>query len=44
MTVKLWAVKLLICEVAEVLGENKSAAEERIDKALQRRKQSEPTA
>jgi CarD family transcriptional regulator len=38
------AKKLLICEIAEVLGENKSAAEERIDKALQRRKQSEPAA
>jgi hypothetical protein len=44
MTVKLWSERLLIYWIAEVLGENKSAAEERIDKALQRRKQSEPTA
>ena len=29
------AKKLLVCEIAEVLGETKSAVEERIDKALQ---------
>ena len=32
------AKKLLICEIAEVLGETKSAVEERIDKALQVRR------
>jgi len=30
--------KLLVCEIAEVLGETKSAAEEQIDRALQGRK------
>ena len=32
------AKKLLVCEIAEVLGETKSAVEERIDKALQVRR------
>ena len=32
------AKKLLVCEIAEVLGETKSAAEEQVDKALQLRK------
>lgn len=32
------AKKLLVCEIAEVLGETKSAAEEQVDKALQVRK------
>jgi len=32
------AKKLLVCEIAEVLGETKTAVEERIDRALQVRK------
>ena len=32
------AKKLLVCEIAEVLGETKTAAEERVDKALEGRK------
>jgi RNA polymerase-interacting CarD/CdnL/TRCF family regulator len=32
------ARKLLICEISEVMGETKSAAEEQVDKALQARK------
>ena len=32
------AKKLLVCEIAEVLGETKTAVEERVDKALQVRK------
>ena len=32
------AKKLLVCEIAEVLGETKSAAAEQVDKALQMRK------
>jgi RNA polymerase-interacting CarD/CdnL/TRCF family regulator len=35
------ARRLLICEIAEVMGETKSAAEEQVDKALKARK-SEP--
>ena len=35
------AKKLLVCEIAEVLGENKSAAEERIVEALHVRKSPE---
>jgi RNA polymerase-interacting CarD/CdnL/TRCF family regulator len=32
------AKKLLVCEIAEVLGKSKSAAAEQVDKALQVRK------
>ena len=37
------ARKILICEISEVMGETKSAAEEQVDKALQARKRDEAT-
>jgi len=37
------ARKLLVCEISEVKGETKSAAEEQIDKALKVRKRNEAT-
>jgi len=37
------ARKILICEISEVMGETKSAAEEQVDKALNVRKRDEAT-